>query len=94
MSSHSMAGRLRWPGWGAVWFLLAAGASALALALAGSAAALPSNCTQSGATVTCTYSPGPEGTFVVPPGVTSVHVQPSAAGAVGRLAEPVDRELR
>ena len=45
------------------------------------AANLPSNCTQSGTTVACTFSPGPEGTFAVPAGVTSLHVV--AAGEAG-----------
>ncbi|MBV9681339.1 MAG: choice-of-anchor D domain-containing protein [Solirubrobacterales bacterium] len=51
-----------------------------AIALTGSAAAaLPSNCAEVGTTVTCTYSPGPEGTFVVPAGVGSVRVVATAA---------------
>jgi hypothetical protein len=55
-----------------------------ALALAGSAAALPSSCSQSGTTVTCMFSAqGSEGTFAVPAGVTSVHVVASG-GAGGR----------
>ena len=60
----------------AVSFVVAAGVSALyALALAGStAAALPPGCTQSGATVTCTFSAGSEGAFAVPAGVSSLHV--------------------
>ena len=38
-----------------------------AIALTGSAAAaLPSNCTEAGTTVTCTFSAGTEGTFAVP----------------------------
>jgi hypothetical protein len=44
------------------------------------AANLPSNCTQSGTTVTCTFSPGPEGTFAVPAGVASVHVVATGQG--------------
>ena len=53
-----------------------------AIALAGPAAAvLPSNCAQAGSTVTCTFSPGPEGTFAVPAGVGSVHVV--AVGGAG-----------
>jgi hypothetical protein len=45
-------------------------------------AALPSNCTHSGPTVTCTYGyTGNEQTFTVPAGVTSVHV--TAIGAAG-----------
>ncbi len=53
-----------------------------AIVLTGSAAAaLPSNCTEAGTTVTCTYSPGPEATFVVPAGVGSVHV--TATGGAG-----------
>lgn len=46
---------------------------------AGSAAALPANCSQSDSTVTCAYSPGPEATFVVPAGVGSLHVVASGA---------------
>ncbi len=45
-------------------------------------AALPANCTQSGSTVTCTYSyTGAEQTFTVPPGVSSVQI--TVVGAPG-----------
>ena len=45
-------------------------------------AALPSNCAQTGTTVTCTYSyTGAEQAFTVPADVTSVHVV--AVGAAG-----------
>jgi hypothetical protein len=54
-----------------------------ALALAGSAAALPSNCTQLGATVTCTFSPGSEGTFAVPANVSGVHVVANGGAGAG-----------
>ena len=53
-----------------------------AVALAGSAAALASNCTESGSTVTCTFSStGSEQTFTVPAGVSSVTA--TAVGGVG-----------
>jgi hypothetical protein len=61
------------------------GGSALALAIAffapATAAALPSGCTQSGTTVTCTYTSGGEHQFVVPSAVTSVTA--TAVGAEG-----------
>ena len=47
--------------------------------------ALPSNCTASGATVTCTYSAGSEGTFSVPTVVSSVHVVAVGAGGGSTL---------
>jgi hypothetical protein len=50
-----------------------------AIALTGSAAALPSNCAEAGTTVTCTYSAGSEGMFAVPLGADSVHVVATAA---------------
>jgi hypothetical protein len=54
-----------------------------ALVVAASAsAALPLGCAEAGTTVTCTYSTvGSEGTFVVPVGVTNIHVV--AVGAAG-----------
>lgn len=68
------------------WRLLAAG-FALLLPLAAlsateqaRAAALPSNCTASGATVTCTYNSGSEGTFTVPAAVSSIHVVATGSG--------------
>jgi uncharacterized repeat protein (TIGR01451 family) len=69
--------------WIVVPFAAAAALSSLwVLALAGSAAALPSNCSQSGPTVTCTFSAqGSEQTFATPAGVSSVHVV--ATGAIG-----------
>jgi FIMAH domain len=52
------------------------------LLAASDARALPSNCTQSLTTVTCTFSPtGSEQTFVVPGGVSGIHVV--ATGASG-----------
>jgi hypothetical protein len=70
-------------------FLCAVGlsaAAALSTVTAGAAsaapAALPSNCTESGLTVTCAYGyTGAEQTFVVPAGVTAV--QATAIGAAG-----------
>jgi uncharacterized repeat protein (TIGR01451 family) len=69
--------------WIVVPFATAGALSSLwALAVAGSAAALPSNCLQSGTTVTCTFSSsGSEQTFATPAGVSSVHVV--ATGANG-----------
>jgi Bacterial Ig-like domain (group 3) len=64
--------------------LIAAAWSALfALAVTSpAAAALPSNCSQSGSTVTCTFSAtGSEQTFTVPAGVSSVTA--TAVGGVG-----------
>ena len=50
-----------------------AGALAVcAVAFAGTAAAFPAGCSQSGTTVTCTYTSGGETAFVVPAGVNSV----------------------
>jgi Fibronectin type III domain len=49
------------------------------------AATLPSNCTASGATVTCTFSAGSEGTFTVPTAVSTVHVVAVGAGGGGTL---------
>ena len=43
--------------------------------------ALPSNCTQTGQTVTCTYTTAGQGSFTVPGGVSSVDVV--AVGAAG-----------
>ena len=43
-----------------------------AVAFAGPAAAFPAGCTQSGTTVTCTYTSGGETAFTVPAGVNSV----------------------
>lgn len=54
--------------------------------LAGSRAPLSSNCTRSGATVTCTFSPGSEGTFAVPTGVSSVHVVADGGAGGNTLA--------
>jgi hypothetical protein len=57
-----------------------------AIALTGSAAAaLPSNCAELGTTVTCTYAPGPQGTFVVPAGVGSVPVIADGGAGGGSL---------
>jgi hypothetical protein len=75
-------------GWRSMVFGVAAGLSALwALALAGSAAALPTNCSQSGSTVTCTFSyTGSEQTFTVPAGVSAVAI--TAVGAPGGAGFP------
>ena len=51
-----------------------------AVALAGSAGALPSNCTQSGSMVTCTYSGAGTYTFAVPAEVSSLDVTAVGAG--------------
>jgi hypothetical protein len=82
-SGIGACGRVGWSpgrGWRAVVWSVAAGLSAMwALALADSASALPSNCSQSGSTVTCTFSStGSEQTFTVPAGLSTV-----AATAVG-----------
>ncbi len=56
-----------------------------AVALAGSAVALPLNCPLVGSRVTCTFSfTGAEQTFVVPSGISSVQI--SAVGAPGSSA--------
>jgi hypothetical protein len=62
-----------------------------AVALVGSAAALPSNCTQSGATVTCTYTGAGTYTFTPPAGVSSLDV--TAVGAAGGAGDPTDTNL-
>jgi hypothetical protein len=49
------------------------------------AGTLPPNCTAAGATVTCTYSAGSEGTFTVPAGVSTLHVVAAGAGGGGTL---------
>lgn len=61
-----------------------------AIALAGSAsAALPSNCSQSGQTVTCTFSyTGAEQTWSVPAGVASAQI--NAVGGTGGVNEDND----
>jgi len=81
MSNRLISSR-RWRSPGAL-LVVAAGLSALwALSLPGSAAALPSNCSQSGSTVTCTFSStGSDQAFTVPAGVSSVKV--TAIGGVG-----------
>ncbi len=53
---------------------------ALSVVPALASASLPAACTQSGRTVTCTYTAG-SNPFVVPAGITSIHVL--AVGAVG-----------
>jgi hypothetical protein len=50
--------------------------------------ALPSNCAASGATVTCTYNSGSEGTFTVPIAVSSIHVVATGAGGHTTFAGP------
>ncbi len=73
------------------WRLLATGIAALLplAVLSGTeqarADALPSNCAASGATVTCTYSAGSEGTFTVPSSVSSIHVVAVGAGGGSTL---------
>jgi hypothetical protein len=75
-------GRLCGPGWRAVAFLVAAGLSVLwSLVLAGSALALPSNCSIAGNVVTCTYTGAGNYTLTVPDGVSSLDVV--AVGAAG-----------
>src|SRR3984957_7673618 len=71
------------PGWRwiGVGFVLLLALAVLAGAKQARASTLPSNCTESGATVTCTFSAGPEGTFTVPDGVSSIHVV--AVGGAG-----------
>lgn len=83
VGAQSVIWRPRRRGWRGAVFSIAAGLSALwALALAGSAAALPSNCSRSGSTVTCTFSStGGEQTFAVPAAVTALTI--TAAGAPG-----------
>ena len=71
--------RLSWR-WLPIAFVLALPLAVLLGAGQAHAANLPSNCTQSGTTVTCTFSPGPEGTFAVPAGVASVHVVATGQG--------------
>jgi len=67
-------------------FVVAAGVSALyALALAGSAGARPPECSQSGATVTCTFSTAGEDTFAVPANVSSVRVVANGGGGGASL---------
>ncbi|HZO78399.1 MAG TPA: hypothetical protein VFB39_10170, partial [Solirubrobacteraceae bacterium] len=62
----------------------ALGAAIGAAAVPAAASALQSNCSQSGATVTCTYfSVGSEQTFAVPAGLG--HVTITAVGAPGDL---------
>jgi len=65
-------------------------ALAVAVPRLASAAPLPSNCTPSGATVTCSYGyTGGEQTFTVPSGVTSVQVIAiGAAGGADYLGNP------
>jgi hypothetical protein len=61
---------------------MVATALATLVAAVSASAGLPSGCSESGTTVTCTYSTaGSEGTFVVPVGVTSIQVV--ADGAAG-----------
>jgi len=72
-------------------FAVAAGLSGLwALALAGPAAALPSNCPQSGLVVTCTFSfTNGQQTFTVPAGVNVVDIGAvGAPGGAGQNGEP------
>src|SRR5271155_4265393 len=54
------------------------------LAVAGPAAALPSNCSQSGSTVTCTFSATGSASWTVPPGVSrATFTVDGAAGGGG-----------
>jgi hypothetical protein len=84
-------GRLRRPisrfgwRWITVGFVLLLALAVLAGAKQARASALPSNCTESGATVTCTFSAGPEGTFIVPNGVSTIHVVAVGSGGGGTL---------
>src|SRR5690349_17907945 len=66
-------------------FAIAAGVAALlALAPAGAAAALPSNCSISGATATCTFSfTGGNQAWTVPAGVTSATFDVEGASGGG-----------
>jgi fibronectin type III domain protein len=67
--------------WITIGFVLLLALAVLAGAKQARASTLPSNCTASGTTVTCTFSAGPEGAFTVPNGVSTVHVV--AVGAAG-----------
>ena len=81
LADGGLGGWSRRRGWRALVFALAAGLSALwVLALAGSAAALPSNCSQSGSTVTCTYTGAGVYTFTVPSDASSLDVTAVGAG--------------
>src|SRR5579862_4104458 len=85
------AGPLGGPNYHSGWRMLATGIAVLLplAVLSGTeqarADALPSNCTASGATVTCTYSSGSEGTFTVPTVVSSIHVVAVGAGGGSTL---------
>ena len=76
------------------WRLLATGfalllpVAALSATEQARADALPSNCAASGATVTCTYNSGSEGTFTVPVAVSSIHVVATGAGGHTTFAGP------
>jgi hypothetical protein len=67
--------------WIGVGFALLLALAVLAGAKQARASTLPSDCTESGATVTCTFSAGPEGTFTVPDGVSNIDVV--AVGGAG-----------
>src|SRR5947209_19217851 len=92
---YGMSGGARSAGWvlarfrgaGSSLLVLTVGLLGLwAVAFAGSASALPSNCSSSAGTVTCTFaSTGSEQTFTVPNGVTSVHVVAIGAGGAASI---------
>lgn len=71
--------------WLAIGFVLLLPLALLSGAEQARAATLPSNCTAAGATVTCTFSAGSEGTFTVPAAVSTVHVVAVGAGGGGTL---------
>jgi len=77
-----LGGPISHSGWRslATGFVLLLPLAALSGAGQARAGTLPSNCAASGATVTCTYSAGSEGTFTVPAAISSVHVVAVGAG--------------
>jgi hypothetical protein len=77
--------RFCWRRWITIGFVLLLALAVLAGAKQARASTLPSNCTASGATVTCTFSAGPEGTFTVPDGVSDIDVVAVGAGGGGTL---------
>jgi Fibronectin type III domain len=77
--------RFCWRRWITIGFVLLLALAVLAGAKQARASTLPSNCTASGATVTCTFSAGPEGTFTVPDGVSDINVVAVGAGGGSTL---------
>jgi Fibronectin type III domain len=71
--------------WISVGFAVLLALAVLAGVKQARASTLPSNCTESGATVTCTYSAGPEGTFAVPDSVSNIDVVVVGAGGGATL---------